>query len=198
MLEWMLIGVGFTGAFTLVHLFRVAIRNLGWEPSIESYFSPKGGCAEAVVRQINKARREILVQAYSFTCPEIAAALIAARKRGVGVTILLDHSNEAETYSELKDIEQQGLKPLIDANHAIAHNKIMIIDGRTLITGSFNFTRQADHENAENLLIFHHHSELLERYKKNFHAHKEHCLAPGTAKPQVHVGRGEHHHQKAA
>ena len=48
MLEWMLIGVGFTGAFTLVHLYRAAIRKLGWIPSVESYFSPKGGCAEAV------------------------------------------------------------------------------------------------------------------------------------------------------
>jgi phosphatidylserine/phosphatidylglycerophosphate/cardiolipin synthase-like enzyme len=198
MLEWMLIGVGFTGAFTLVHLYWVANRKLGWIPSVESYFSPKGGCADAVVRQINTARREILMQAYSFTCPEIAIALIAARKRGVGVTILLDHSNEAETYSELKDLEQHDLKPLIDANHAIAHNKIMIIDSRTLITGSFNFTRQADHENAENLLVFHHHPELIDRYRKNFLAHKDHCLQPGTAKQQVHVGRSEHHHQKAA
>jgi len=196
MLEWMLVGVGFTGAFTIVYLYRAALRKLGWIPSVESYFSPKGGCAEAVVRQINKARREILMQAYSFTCPEIAAALIAARKRGVTVTILLDHSNEAVTYSELTDLEQHGLKPQIDANHAIAHNKIMIIDGRTLITGSFNFTRQAELENAENLLIFHHHSELIDRYKQNFHAHKEHCLAPGTAKTHVHL-RG-HPEKKAA
>lgn len=196
MLEWMLIGVGFTGALTLLHLYRSAIRRLRWIPSVECYFSPKGGCAEAVVRQVNKARHEILMQAYSFTCPEIAAALVAARKRGVGVTILLDQSNEAEIYSELKDLEQHGLKPLIDASHAIAHNKIMIIDGRTLITGSFNFTRQADHQNAENLLIFHHHSELIARYKQNFHAHKDHCQAPGAAKPQLHMPRG--HEKKAA
>ena len=196
MLEWMLIGVGFTGAFTLVYLYRSAVRKLGWIPSVESYFSPKGGCAEAVVRQINSARHEILMQAYSFTCPAIAEALIAARKRGVGVTILLDHSNEAETHSELKDLEQHGLTPLIDASHAIAHNKIMIVDGRTLITGSFNFTRQADHQNAENLLVFHHHSELIGRYKQNFHAHKDHCQAPGTAKPHLHTGRI--HEKKAA
>jgi phosphatidylserine/phosphatidylglycerophosphate/cardiolipin synthase-like enzyme len=191
MLEWMLVGVGFTGAFTLVYLYRSAIRKLGWIPSVESYFSPKGGCAEAVVRQVNNARHEILMQAYSFTCPDIAAALVAARKRGVSVTILLDQSNEAETYSELKDLEQHGLKPMIDASHAIAHNKIMIIDCRTLITGSFNFTRQADHQNAENLLIFHHHSELIDRYKQNFRAHKDHCLAAGTAKPHLHAPRGQ-------
>jgi len=190
MLEWMLVGVGLTGAFTLVYLYRAAIRKLGWIPSVESYFSPKGGCAEAVVRQINKARHEILMQAYSFTCPDIAAALVTARKRGVSVTMLLDPSNEAETYSELKDLAQHGLKPLIDASHAIAHNKIMIIDGRTLITGSFNFTRQADHQNAENLLIFHHHSELIDRYRQDFRAHKDHCLAPGAAKPHLHTLRG--------
>ena len=42
---------------------------------------------------------------------------------------------------------------LIDAKHAIAHNKVMIIDGKTVITGSFNFTKAAEEQNAESLVI---------------------------------------------
>ncbi len=107
--------------------------------------------------------------------------LTEARARGVTVQLLLDKANEKETYSELGSLEEKGLEVKIDAHHAIAHNKIIIIDRRTLITGSFNFTRQAELENAENLLIVKGHYDLVETYVRNFQAHREHSQAPGTA-----------------
>ena len=182
LLEYLLIGVGFTGALTLRHIVRWIGHHFYTPPSIHASFSPKGGCTQIIVNEIRKARHEILVQAYSFTCPDIAVALIDAKKRGVKITILLDRSNEKETHSELQILAEHNLWPLIDAHHAIAHNKIMIVDRRTLLTGSFNFTRQAEHENAENLLVLHGHWELIDAYRKNFLAHLEHCQAPGTAK----------------
>jgi phosphatidylserine/phosphatidylglycerophosphate/cardiolipin synthase-like enzyme len=144
------------------------------------------GCLAAIVAELGAARSEVLVQAYSFSCPEIANALIAAAARKVRVTILLDRSNEAESYSELGDLAKHGLEVWIDGVHAIAHNKVIVIDGRTVVTGSFNFTRQAEHENAENLLILKDHRELAVRYRANFQAHRDHCHAPGSGKP-VHV-----------
>ena len=74
---------------------------------------------------------------------------------------------------------EQGLAPLIDPTHAIAHNKVMIIDGRTLVTGSFNFTHQAEIENAENLLILKGYTDLVIAYRKDFANHKSHCAAAG-------------------
>jgi len=202
MLEWLLIGVGFTGALTVIHFWRGIKRNLGFVPMLNFHFSPKGGCTEAIVAELKHARREVLVQAYSFTCPDIAKALIEAKQRGASVVILLDRANEKETYSELKMLEENGVVPLIDANHAIAHNKIMIIDRRTVITGSFNFTRQAEHENAENLLILRHQPGLVEAYRKNFLEHQQHSQAPGTVKaparpatPSLATG---HEHRRAA
>ena len=62
----------------------------------------------------------------------------------------------------------------IDHEHAIAHNKIIIIDKKTLITGSFNFTNQAENENAENLMIIKGHPELVSWYRENFFKHREH------------------------
>ena len=123
------------------------------DSSIAAHFSPKGGCAAAIVAELNRSRSEILVMAYSFSCPDIANALIAASGRGVRVAVLLDRSNEAESYSELGDLRNHKIDVLIDAHHAIAHNKVIIIDRRIVLTGSFNFTDQAEHENAENLLI---------------------------------------------
>jgi phosphatidylserine/phosphatidylglycerophosphate/cardiolipin synthase-like enzyme len=177
-MTWLLLATGFTGALTAVFLLRAGVRRLGLAPNVAVYHSPKGGCTDAVVREINHARREILVQAYSFTSKPIADALVKAKARGVRVEIILDRSNEHETYTELGEFMEKGLTPVIDAQHAIAHNKVIVIDGRTLITGSFNFTHQAEVENAENLIVLRGHSGVLEAYRKDFAAHKAHCQAP--------------------
>jgi phosphatidylserine/phosphatidylglycerophosphate/cardiolipin synthase-like enzyme len=190
---YVLLATGFTGAWTLLFAWRWLRRKLGHLFAVAVFFSPKGGCTEAVVAEIKRARREILVLAYSFTSKPIAEALIEAKKRGVHVDIVLDRSQEKEAYSELPMIEEHGLYPHIDAHHAIAHNKVMVIDGRTLLTGSFNFTNQAENENAENLLVIKGHPELVKSYRANFHAHKEHARAVDskiipalTSKPAAH------------
>jgi phosphatidylserine/phosphatidylglycerophosphate/cardiolipin synthase-like enzyme len=186
-MDWLLMATGFTGALTLVFLVRGAYRRLGWMSSISFHFSPKGGCTEAVTQELKRARREILVQAYSFTSEPLTNGLIEAKKRGVDVEILLDKSNEVERYSELHVFLESGLAPLIDSHHAIAHNKIMIIDRRILITGSFNFTNQAEHENAENLLIIKGHPELIKAYCQNYAAHKSHSQ-PAQVKAPAQAG----------
>jgi phosphatidylserine/phosphatidylglycerophosphate/cardiolipin synthase-like enzyme len=177
-MTWLLLATGFTGGLTLVFMVRWLARHFGLHLVIAAHFSPKGGCTDAVVREIKSARREILIQAYSFTSKPIAQALIDAKGRGVHVDILLDKSNLQETFTELGHLLDEGLAPHIDAQHAIAHNKIMIIDRRTLITGSFNFTHQAEAENAENLLVIKGHPELLQTFFQQFAAHKAHCQPP--------------------
>src|SRR5207237_4599432 len=113
----------------------------------------------------------------------ITFGLVEAKKRGVDVKILLDKSNEQEPYSDLHIFLENGLAPLTDSHHAIAHNKIMIIDQRTLVTGSYNFTNQAEHENAENLLVIKGHPELVKHYRDNFLTHKSHSQQPTTKAP---------------
>jgi phosphatidylserine/phosphatidylglycerophosphate/cardiolipin synthase-like enzyme len=179
-MTWLLLATGFTGALTLVYLLRVVSACVLAPFSISWYFSPKAGCTDAIIRELKQARKEILVQAYSFTSKPIAQALLDAKARGVDIDIVLDRSNEQETYTELGLLVDQGLKPHIDAQHAIAHNKIIVIDRRTLITGSFNFTHQAEAENAENLVVIKGHPELLKAYCQNFAAHKAHAHAPST------------------
>jgi phosphatidylserine/phosphatidylglycerophosphate/cardiolipin synthase-like enzyme len=192
----LLLATGFTGALTFVFLARAVHRRVATPPSVTVFFSPKGGCTDAVVRELKGARREVLVQAYSFSSKPVAQALVDAKLRGLKVEILLDRSNEQEAYSDLAFFTGQGLTPLIDADHAIAHNKVMVLDGATVITGSFNFTHQAEAENAENLLVVKGHRELAQVYRQNFEAHKAHCKAP--AGKAVAGERAGHHHQKAA
>jgi phosphatidylserine/phosphatidylglycerophosphate/cardiolipin synthase-like enzyme len=90
---------------------------------------------------LNKAKSTILVQAYSFTSAPIVKALLNAHKRGVKVEVILDKSQKTQKYSSATFLYNQGIPVKIDAQHAIAHNKVMIIDGETVITGSFNFTK---------------------------------------------------------
>jgi phosphatidylserine/phosphatidylglycerophosphate/cardiolipin synthase-like enzyme len=175
---------GFTGAWTLLFLARGALRKLGRIPSTLSYFSPKGGCQDAIVKELKAARREILVQAYSFTADPLTYGLIEAKKRGVNVEILLDKSNEVERSSDLHIFLENGLPPLIDASHAIAHNKVIIVDKATIITGSFNFTNQAETQNAENLLIIKGNADLVQAYRQNFLSHKAHSK-PAEVKTPV-------------
>ena len=142
-------------------------------PPIEVYFSPKGGCTEAVLRELGAAKATILVQAYSFTSAPIAKALVDAHKRGVKVEVILDKSQRTEKYSSATFMVNMGIPTLIDAQHAIAHNKIMVIDDATVITGSFNFTTNAEQHNAENLLVIRS-PELAAKYTANWKDHAGH------------------------
>ena len=148
---------------------------------IQVYFSPKGGCIEAVVDNLNKATNTVLVQAYSFTSAPIAKALVDAEKRGVKVQVILDRSQRTEKYSSADFVQHAGIPTYIDAKHAIAHNKIMIIDGKTVLTGSFNFTKAAEENNAENLLVIQD-LALATKYTANWQAHLQHS-EPYLGKP---------------
>ncbi len=151
-----------------------APNSVGKLPPIEVYFSPHGGCTEAVVAEIDRAKETILVQAYSFTSAPIAEALLNAHRRGVQVAVILDKSQETEKYSSADFLAHAGVPTRIDSRHAIAHNKIMILDGRTVITGSFNFTKAAEESNAENLLIIRD-PAIADMYAQNWTAHAEHA-----------------------
>jgi phosphatidylserine/phosphatidylglycerophosphate/cardiolipin synthase-like enzyme len=142
-------------------------------PPIEVFYSPHGGCTDAVVREIAAAQKSILVQAYSFTSAPIAEALVAAHRRGVVVRVILDDSQESDKNSSAGILLHGGVPPMIDAEHAIAHNKIMVIDDAVVITGSFNFTMAAEKSNAENLLVIRS-PELAATYTANWQNHLAH------------------------
>ncbi|HEV3342736.1 MAG TPA: phospholipase D family protein [Pirellulales bacterium] len=158
-------------------LARLAQREpLASPSSVAVFFSPKGGCTEAVVEELQAAGATVLVQAYSFTSTPIAKALVAAHNRGVKVQVILDKSQRTEKYSSATFLHNAGVPTFIDAAHSIAHNKVMVIDGQTVVTGSFNFTTAAEQHNAENLLVLRDPS-LADRYAANWRAHLLHSEA---------------------
>jgi phosphatidylserine/phosphatidylglycerophosphate/cardiolipin synthase-like enzyme len=125
------------------------------------------------VDALSGAKNSVLVQAYSFTSAPIAKALVDAHRRGVDVKVILDRSNRTAHYSAATFLAHAGIPVWIDARHAIAHNKIMIIDGNTILTGSFNFTKAAEQQNAENLVTIRD-AALAGQYAANWQKHLEH------------------------
>ena len=114
------------------------------------------------------------MQAYGFTHNAIAQSLLRAHARGVQVRVLLD-ANSDKTNRYVIDLLERAQVPLRgDGRHAIAHNKVMVIDGAVVITGSFNFTNSAETRNAENFLILR--SEALaQRYQQEWQIHWSHA-----------------------
>ena len=141
--------------------------------SVQVYFSPHGGATEAVVEALNRATNSVYIQAYSFTSAPIAKALVEANRRGAQVHVILDASQRTDNYSEADFLQDSEIATLIDAQHAIAHNKVIIVDDYLVLTGSFNFTKAAEEKNAENLLVINDPS-LAKRYLDNWHAHEAH------------------------
>jgi TonB family protein len=151
-------------------------------PAWKVYFSPHGGCGDAIVRELDKAKNTVLVQAYLFNSAPIGKALLDAHKRGVRVQVILDKIQRTTKYAPADFFANSGIRTLIDLAHSINHNKVMIIDGETVITESFNFTKAAEENNAENLLVIQD-KALSGRYTKNWTDHAMHS--------EVYPGRGQ-------
>lgn len=87
-----------------------------------------------------------------------------------------DKGKKCERYSEAKFLADVGMPTYLDGGYPIAHNKIMLVNGDTIITGSFNFTRAAEERNAENLLVIKGNKGLIEQYLANYVAHRSHSV----------------------
>jgi len=118
-------------------------------------FSP-GGASDLVLNTIKSAQREIDMAAYEFTSTKIANALIDAHKRGVRVSVVVDtQENRGKGYSKIYVLARHGVEIRLNAHYAIQHNKFCVVDDTTVETGSFNYTRAAEVDNAENAVVIH-------------------------------------------
>ena len=142
---------------------------------IHACFTPGEDCTGLIVAEIATAKREVLVQAYSFTSAPIVKALVDAKQRGVDVRVILDKSQVGQKKEGVvaDTLAIAKVPVLIDSAHAIAHNKVMVLDGERVITGSFNFTKAAQERNSENLLVIAD-PALARQYAENWQRHAGH------------------------
>jgi phosphatidylserine/phosphatidylglycerophosphate/cardiolipin synthase-like enzyme len=147
--------------------------------SVRAAFAPGDDIAGQIVDAVSHARHQVLVQAFSFTHEEIARALIDARRRGVDVRVIADREQtEKMERGQVPGMARAGIPVTLDGDHQCAHNKVMVIDAGTpsamVITGSFNFTRAAQHKNAENMVFISGSDALVQAYGQNWQRHLAH------------------------
>ncbi len=123
---------------------------------VETYFSPEDNTIDHLLALVNGAQKSIYFLAFSFTSDELASALVVAQERGVEVRGVLDAgqaiSNQGGEYARLRaaDIEVR-----LDGEEGNMHDKVLIVDGKIVVTGSYNFSANAEDNNDENTLIIH-------------------------------------------
>jgi len=133
---------------------------------IRIFFSPKGDRTEEIIKQINSAQEYIDIAIYSFTYEPIAEAIVRAKNRGVEIRILMDKGQSQGKSSKYKFFLDNDIAIIQDRHTGIMHNKIAIIDGRILFTGSYNWSKSAEERNEENLLEFIDEEEIIEIYQE--------------------------------
>jgi hypothetical protein len=143
---------------------------------IEVCFSPPlpGGCdpIRAIEDVVRTARRSILIQAYEITPGPLVTALVEAHRRGVDVRAIVDYKQLSDRRNRddafaVEHLGAAGIPVLVDRPPGLMHDKVMIIDGETVVTGSFNYTYSAEHKNVENLLVIHD-SRLAAQYVQHW------------------------------
>ena len=149
--------------------------------TVQMAFTPWDNAEGMIVDCIRQARRQILVQAYSFTSRALANALIAAKRRGVDVQVLADREQTfGGEASRIPELDQAGIPVMLEVRYQSAHNKVMVIDSGTadaaVVTGSYNWTYAAQNKNAENVLILRHSPNIANAYAANWRRHAADAL----------------------
>lgn len=155
--------------------------SVDYDVRAEVAFSPGDDPARVIIDAVHAARRQALVQAFSFTHKAIARALVDARARGVDVQVIADgEQTERIENSVIDRIAAGGVPVFLDRSHAAAHNKVIVIDDgepyAVVITGSFNFTFAAQYRNAENVLVLRGAPRTAHAYAENWQRHRVHSL----------------------
>ncbi|EMT6876026.1 phospholipase D family protein [Salmonella enterica] len=139
-------------------------------PYVQVGFSPEGSASALVLDTINSAENSIRMMAYSFTDPDVMYALARAKKRGVDVRIVVDYrgntnraSREAMKYINLLKIPLRTVDVF-----PIHHDKVIIVDGNTVETGSYNFSRAAARKNSENVVVIKNMPDVAAQYLEHW------------------------------
>ncbi|OGO19062.1 MAG: hypothetical protein A2Z14_16055 [Chloroflexi bacterium RBG_16_48_8] len=122
---------------------------------VEIYFSPDDGVLNRIIENLRTAERSVEILAYAFTTDTIGETLLDLHQSGVEVRGVVEASQAQAAGSETPRLRLAGVDIRLDGNPENMHHKVIIIDGVTVILGSYNFTRSAEEKNDENVLIFH-------------------------------------------
>jgi phosphatidylserine/phosphatidylglycerophosphate/cardiolipin synthase-like enzyme len=119
----------------------------------KSYFSPGHTCRDAICRELALARRTIDICVFTVTDNDIVEAIERARRRGTKIRIITDNDKMYDRGSDIQQLVANGVDIRVDMTEDHMHHKFAIFDQKTVLTGSYNWTRGAARGNHENIVI---------------------------------------------
>ena len=152
----------------------------------QSFFTTIHDIPSIILELINQAQESISVEAFSLTDVRIADALIAAHKRGVKVSVIMDESKMKERHSKSQKLINNGICVMCydcslrsnykkkDWSEPLMHHKCIQFDGKTVITGSANLTKAAGADNMETITLVRD-PLTVEEHRQEFKRLKEWC-----------------------
>lgn len=149
-------------------VYELPLHDAYARQSTQAAFSPSKSAIELIVKTIDEAEESIDLAAYSFTSHKVSDALISAHQRGLIVRVLLDKGQGKRRYPALEKVVDAGIPVRINRHYAIMHNKYIIIDKKTVETGSFNYTANAEKNNAENVIVIKNNKTIAKKYMENW------------------------------
>lgn len=135
--------------------------------SIFVAFAPEDKPVQHIVPYIQNARRNIRFMAFSYTQPDMGNAMLERIKNGVTVEGVFETVGSDSEFSEMLPLHCAGGQMRRDGNPGFLHHKVIIIDNRIVITGSFNFSDSANTKNNENVIILDN-ADIAKRYLEEF------------------------------
>ncbi len=147
---------------------------------VEVLFAPEDKVMERLVTLVNAAENSVEVMAFLFTHDDLGTAVLNRAATGVDIRAIFETRSSETTYSELPPLYCAGLNVRQDGNLATFHHKVIIIDGETVVTGSLNFTENADEHNDENVAILHN-AEIAALYQQEFERRWAEAKIPAVA-----------------
>jgi phosphatidylserine/phosphatidylglycerophosphate/cardiolipin synthase-like enzyme len=162
------------GAQVLEKLLAPGSTELPATGRLEVAFSPNEGAEALVIKVIDSAQRDLRVLAYSFTSASVTHAMLDAVKRGVDVKLVVDSKNNlsedrsGKARAALSALANAGADVRVISAYPIHHDKVIVVDGRTVELGSFNFSDAAARKNSENVLVNWDNPQLAATYLRHF------------------------------
>lgn len=131
---------------------------------VEVGFTPGKKSQEIILNAIQNAKISIDIAAYSFTSKKIALALVRAKKNGINIRVVADKKANKRKYTAIHYLTNNKILVRLNNKYQIMHNKFMIIDGKSIETGSLNYTKAALCRNAENIIYLKEQPAIAEKY----------------------------------
>ena len=118
-----------------------------------AYFSPGPDCRIAIEQAMETALDELLICVFTISDDRLSDAIQRAHRNGLTVRVISDNDKMEDKGNDVERLSLSGVDVRIDRSPEHMHHKFMVVDGHTVLTGSYNWTRSAETRNEENLVV---------------------------------------------